>query len=82
MSRDRLMKELLENFGIQTRSFFFPPQVAFAEMHVFDGLTFPVADRIGEEGLYLPSGLGNTQAEFQQVVDAIAQISKKRRTAR
>lgn len=82
MSRDQLMKELLENFGIQTRSFFFPPQVAFAEMHVFDGLTFPVADRIGEEGLYLPSGLGNTQAEFQQVVDAIAQISKKHRTAR
>lgn len=77
ISRDELMAELIEHHDIQTRSFFFPPQVAFAEMHIFDGRTFAVADRIGDEGLYLPSGLGNTQEEFAKVVEAITQISKK-----
>lgn len=75
LSRDEVMETLLKKFGIQTRSFFFPPQVAFAELHKFDGLTFPVADRIGEQGLYLPSGLGNTPTEFAAVASALDQIA-------
>jgi len=75
ISRDQLMETLLKKYDIQTRSFFFPPQIAFADLHVFDGKTFTVADRIGQEGLYLPSGLGNTQKEFQAVVKAIKEIS-------
>lgn len=78
MSRDQVMQRLAADFQIQTRSFFFPPQEAFAEMHLFDDLRFPVAERIGEQGLYLPSGLGNTQAEFQVVVDALKQLAAKR----
>lgn len=74
MSRDTLMKVLGEKYKIQTRSFFYPPQVAFAEMHLFDEMHFPVADQIGEEGLYLPSGLGNTEQEFIAVCAALQEI--------
>lgn len=77
MSRDQLMKSMMDDFGIQTRSFFYPPQVAFEQLHHFDGMQFPVADRLGQEGVYLPSGLGNTSEEFEAVVRAVSQLGEK-----
>jgi perosamine synthetase len=79
MSRDEVMKKLQDDFGIQTRSFFFSPKEAFAETHIFDQTNFPVAEIIGREGLYLPSGLGNTMQEFQAVADAIHQLVSSHR---
>ncbi len=73
-SRDELMKMLMEKYKIQTRSFFYPPKVAFKAMRLFQKESFPIAERIGEEGLYLPSGLGNSMDEFEAVAVAIRQI--------
>lgn len=77
-SRDALMSMLQKEFGIQTRSFFYPPKVAFKAMKKFQRESFPVAEKIGEDGLYLPSGLGNTMEEFQLVAETIKKIHFQR----
>lgn len=76
MSRDQLMKELAQKYQIQTRSFFYSPQIAFKSMKKYQDESFPVATMIGEEGLYLPSGVGNNLNEFKKVIDAIKELSK------
>lgn len=77
MNRDKLMNKLKNNFGIQSRTFFFSPNIAFAKMGKFPNQKFLVAERIAREGLYLPSGLGNTFKEFEKVCQALTYLSKK-----
>lgn len=75
LSRDGLMERLQEKYQIQTRSFFYPPNIAFAKMGVYKEESFPVAEQISREGLYLPSGLGNSFSEFVKVAQAVRGIS-------
>lgn len=74
LNKNQLMQILDQDFKIQTREFFYPPQLAFKKMGLYQGEKFPIASRLNQEGLYLPSGLGNTMREFKQVVTAIKKI--------
>ncbi len=74
-SRDRAMR-LLRDQGIETRAFFHPlhRQPALADKSVM-GVErpddFPVADQLGREGLYLPSGLNLSAGQVDRVARAL-----------
>jgi len=74
MDKRQLMEILKNEYNIQTREFFYPPQTAFKKMAFYNGENFPVAEIVSDQGLYLPSGLGNTIEEFRKVVVAIRKI--------
>lgn len=69
-TRDTLMT-FLKTRGIQTRTFFYSPPRAFAKLGLYRNQTFPVAHEVEETGFYLPSGLGNTKAEFASTARAL-----------
>jgi perosamine synthetase len=75
ISRDALA-EALQQRGVETRRFFHPihRQPAFAAFSA--GVSCPVADRLGERGLYLPSGPGRTEADIETVVRAVREALK------
>jgi perosamine synthetase len=58
--------------GVQTRPFFtgLHEQPALRDRHRAVG-SFDVTERLGRQGLYLPSGLGLTADEQAQVIDAV-----------
>lgn len=58
--------------GIETRPFFLGMhrQPALLDRGYFDEETFPVADEIASQGLYLPSGLTLTDADIDRVIEA------------
>jgi perosamine synthetase len=68
MSRDELMDRLKQN-GVDTRSFFLPmhrqPVFEPGRKNARCLKPFPVADRIAEQGLYLPSGLTITKEQIR-----------------
>lgn len=72
MSRDQLMARLKES-GVDTRTFFCPmnQQPCLQEIPGFNARPCPVADRIWERGLYLPSTYTLTEAELSQVADTL-----------
>lgn len=76
MSKDALMSMLLTKYSIQTRSFFYPPNIAFPRNPEFSRQKFPVSQQISDEGMYLPSGLGNTRSEFISASKAVKGIYK------
>ena len=59
--------------GIETRPFFLGmhEQPVFNKMGLFAGESYPVAERLARFGLYIPSGLGITAQQQEQVVDAL-----------
>ncbi|CAM8624433.1 WecE Predicted pyridoxal phosphate-dependent enzyme apparently involved in regulation of cell wall biogenesis [Burkholderiales bacterium] len=67
----RLMK-----LGIGCRPFFFPlhKQPVLEEMGLFRDERYPVADNLGERGVYLPSGLGLSETNINQVVSACRNV--------
>lgn len=76
-SRDEFARMLWDDYKIQTRPFFNAPRVAFKPMQKYQDKHFPVAEKIGREGLYLPSGTGQTMDDFAKVVRAVKAIAKK-----
>ena len=76
-SRDELMA-FLKQKGVDTRTFFIPMHVqpAFRSMGLFEGERYPVSERLGERGLYLPSGSGLTAEQIQTVCAAMKEASK------
>jgi len=76
IERDEVMVRLQKQFDIQTRTFFYNPKTAFKKLHIYQKEQFPVAETIEHEGLYLPSGLGNTFSEFTRVSNAVQTIYK------
>jgi len=66
----RALGERLRALGVETRPFFvgMHRQPALLERGLFVGETYPIADEIAEQGLYLPSGVGLTDDQ----VDAVA----------
>jgi perosamine synthetase len=75
MSAAKLSGRLAES-GVETRPFFLGmhEQPVFRKMGLFRGQRFPVAERLAEQGLYLPSGLGISDQEIDQVCDAVKEI--------
>ena len=85
MDKDELMKALGEK-GIQTRSFFYPmhQQPMFKEQKYPNGLSerdlnesYPVADQLAKQGLYLPSSSHLTPEQIKRVVDALSSLAKQ-----
>jgi perosamine synthetase len=62
--------------GVETRPFFLGmhEQPIFNDMGLFRNEKYPVAERIARQGLYLPSGLTLTEAQQDQVCDAVNAI--------
>ena len=60
--------------GVETRPFFLGmhEQPVLRERGLFAGESYPVAERIARQGLYLPSGLGLEEAQIERVCQAVA----------
>jgi perosamine synthetase len=54
-------------------------QPVFLARGLFQNERYPVAERIGRQGLYLPSGLAVTEAQLEQVCAAVRQVMTERR---
>jgi perosamine synthetase len=63
----------LAALGVETRPFFLGmhEQPVFHKMGLFLNERYPVAERLARQGLYLPTGLGITEAEIDQVSAAV-----------
>jgi len=66
ISRDKLMSKL-QNLGIETRPFFVP----LHRMPMYRASGFPVADKLSQQGINLPSSTKLTPAEIQKIAIAI-----------
>jgi perosamine synthetase len=63
----------LRELGIDTRPFFLGmhEQPVLNARGLFVNESYPVTERIARRGLYLPSGLGLTESQIDQVCDAV-----------
>lgn len=61
---------------IGTRPFFWPmhEQPIFHKMGLFEGEKYPIAERLARRGFYIPSGLGLTEAQLEQVLIAVQEV--------
>lgn len=62
--------------GVGTRPFFWPmhEQPVLRRMGLFDGETYPVAERIARRGFYLPSGLALRPEQLDEVVATVKKL--------
>jgi perosamine synthetase len=69
---------LLRAQGIDTRRFFFPIhlQPALIRLGVVDDRPRPVSEELWKNGLYLPSGLGNTWDEIDKSIETLWKVAK------
>ena len=70
-----LMKKL-KQYGIETRNFFWPlhRQPILKKMGFFKNTKLPVAEHLGKNGLYLPTGLSITLVQQKYVINKIKKI--------
>jgi len=63
----------LRDRGVETRPFFLGmhEQPVFHKRGLFLNESYPVAERIARQGLYLPSGLALTPEQLARVCDAV-----------
>jgi perosamine synthetase len=71
-NRDELM-ERLKDKGIETRPFFIPMH---QQPFIKDNGSYPVADKVSNHGLYLPSGSNLSVEDIEYICDCIKEISK------
>jgi perosamine synthetase len=66
----------LKVHGIDTRPFFMGmhEQPVFHRLGLFLNESYPVAERIARQGLYLPSGLALTEEQLSQVCTALEEV--------
>lgn len=66
----------LVKVGVGCRPFFYPlhQQPVLREMVFFEGETYPVAEGLGERGLYLPSGLALTEGQTTSVAEKLLSL--------
>jgi len=62
--------------GVGARPFFWPmhEQPVFRHRGLFEGESYPVAERIARRGFYVPSGLGLTDRELERVAAAVRAV--------
>ena len=68
----------LRGHGIETRRFFRPIHMQPLAQEIHFNLTsnMKVSENLWENGLYLPSGLGNTKDEIDHVIETLWKLSK------
>ena len=74
---DEVMDRLAEH-KIGTRPFFWPmhEQPVFRKMGLFEGESYPVAERLARRGFYLPSGLALTEEQIKEVAGRLKEMIK------
>jgi perosamine synthetase len=67
---------LLAERGVETRPFFLGmhEQPVLRERGLFHGESYPIAERIARQGLYLPSGLALDEFQLERVCQAVREI--------
>ena len=62
--------------GIGTRPFFWPmhQQPVLADLSLFEGETYPVAENLARRGFYLPSGLALTETQMELTAGALRRV--------
>ncbi len=70
-----VMKELT-NLGVGTRPFFYPmhQQPVLKRMGFFKGEEYPVAERISEQGFYIPSGIALNEEKINRVASIVRKV--------
>jgi len=65
--------------GIETRNFFWPlnKQPILKKMGYFKNQKFPIAEFLGKNGFYIPTGLALTPKQQNYVIKNIKDIFKK-----
>ena len=68
----------LAGHGIETRPFFLGmhEQPVFRRRGWFVNESYPVAERLARQGLYLPSGMALTEEQLEHVVKALQEKLK------
>lgn len=68
----------LAEYKIDTRPFFWPmhEQPVFRKMGLFNGESYPVAEKLARRGFYIPSGLALTDEQMNVVAEAVRKIMK------
>jgi perosamine synthetase len=63
---DSFLQKRLMDRGIETRPFFLGmhEQPVFLRRGLFQGERYPVAERLAQQGLYLPSGMALTEEQL------------------
>lgn len=71
-----VLMSALQQAGIGTRAFFYPMhlQPALLKRGLFQGEHYPVAEYMGRQGFYIPSGLALTQNQMEQVVQKVRMV--------
>jgi perosamine synthetase len=71
-----VMAQRLRAEGVETRPFFvgMHEQPVFRRGGLFADESYPVAERLARQGLYLPSGVALTDAQIDLVCDAVAHV--------
>jgi perosamine synthetase len=66
----------LAKLGVGTRPFFYPmhQQPVLRRMGLFEGESYPVAERMAERGFYIPSGMALTEAQMDTVIGKVREV--------
>jgi perosamine synthetase len=72
---DEAMRRLAQ-MGVGTRPFFWPihEQPVFNKLGMYAGEHYPIAEKMGRRGFYLPSGLGVTAEQQERVASALIEV--------
>jgi len=75
MPASKWMKALRQQ-GIDSRAFFVPmhQQPVFQKMGLFQNESYPVAEKLGKYGFYIPSGLALTTKQIEKVCQTIKNL--------
>jgi|TARA_Y100000310_G_scaffold344180_1_gene455565 perosamine synthetase len=75
ISATEAMRKLAEK-GVGSRPFFYPMhhQPVFQDMGLFESESYPVAERLGRDGFYLPSGLALRDDQIERTVSVLREI--------
>ncbi|MCS5712315.1 aminotransferase class I/II-fold pyridoxal phosphate-dependent enzyme [Candidatus Berkiella aquae] len=75
----KALMQALHAQGIGSRAFFYPmhQQPVLLKMGLFANESYPVAERLARQGIYIPSGLALTQDEITSVSDKLKKILAK-----
>ena len=75
MNAEVAMKQLADN-AIGTRPFFYPmhQQPVLRRMGLFEGESYPVAERLYRKGFYVPSGLALTDEQLERSADTVRKL--------
>ena len=72
---EEAMKQLIEK-GIGCRPFFYPmhQQPVLRERGLFEGETYPIAEKLYQRGFYIPSGMALSEDEMDRVAEAVFEV--------